>query len=133
MGLRVITAVATLAMAPAFILAADTPGKYIFGGGVGSVDCPRFVSTMDRAKKFGAGSVGYVNETQGFLMYVLGFQTAYNLQTPQTCDIFDTFTSDQLLAWLENYCRAQPLERFSSAVVALAKEVHPRRSQSCKH
>ena len=132
MRLRVAIAVAWFAMVPGFVLGADAPGKYIVGGGVGNIDCPRFVSTMDRAKKFGAGSVGYVNETQGFLMYVLGFQTAYNLQTPQTCDIFDTFTSDQLLAWLENYCRAQPLERFGAAVVALAKELHPRRSQSCK-
>ena len=111
---------------------ADGRGTYFIGGGVGGIDCPHFVSTMDRAKALGLGSVGYTNETQGFLMYVIGFQTAYNVQTPRTCDIFANFTSEQLLGWLENYCRAQPLERFGTAVIALAKEAHPRRSQSCK-
>ena len=69
---------------------------------------------------------------QGFINFVFGFRTAYNIQTPQTCDIFGQFNDEQLLAWLENYCRTQPLERFGTALIALAKEAHPRRLQSCK-
>jgi hypothetical protein len=130
MRLRAIAACALFAVAP--VLAFDSTGMYITGGGVGAVECPRFVSVMDRAKKFGTGTAGYVDETYGFAMYVVGFQTGYNLQTPQTCDIFAGLSSDQLLSWLENYCRAYPLERFSGAVVALAKEVHPRRARQCK-
>ena len=87
---------------------------------------------MERAKKHGLGTVGYVNETSGFVMFLTGFQTAYNVQTPNTCDIFGAFSTDQLLAWAENYCRREPLKKFSTAVVALAEEVHPKRVQSCR-
>lgn len=106
--------------------------RYIVGGGVGGVDCPNFVSTMDRTKKHGFGSVGYANETYGFQMYVLGFQTAYNYAVPNTCDIFGNYSLDQLMSWLENYCRARPLEKFGSGVLALAREIHPNRVRVCK-
>ena len=122
-----------LALLPCFGSASDgKSGMYIVGGGVGSIECPKFVATMERAKAAGLGSLGYANEIYGYGMYLAGFQTAYNMQTPQTCDVFGEFTSDQRLAWLENFCRGQPLEKFGSAVVALSKEVHPRRVQSCK-
>jgi hypothetical protein len=87
---------------------------------------------MERARNFGLGTVGYATEIQGYAMFLAGFRNAYNLQTPRTCDIFDGFSSEQQLAWVENFCRQQPLEKFHSAVVALAQEVHPRRLQSCK-
>lgn len=106
-------------------------GTYIIGGGVGGVDCPRFTSTMSKAKAHGVGSIGYVNETNGYTMYALGFQTAYNMQTKDTCDLFGNFSTDQLLAWLDNYCQAKPLEKFGSAVIALAQELHSKRVRSC--
>jgi hypothetical protein len=122
-----------LFLASGAALAGDASlGRYWLGGGVGSVECPNFVASMERAKKHGLGSIGYVNETQGYIMFISGFQTAYNLQTPNTCDIFSSLSTDQLLAWSENYCRSKPLEKFGLAVVALAKEVHPKRAQSCK-
>jgi hypothetical protein len=86
---------------------------------------------MERAKKAGIGTFDYVNEIQGYSMYVAGFQTAYNLQTPNTCDIFASYNDEQLLTWLENYCREKPLEKFGAGVVALAKEVYPKRLQTC--
>lgn len=107
-------------------------GRYIYGGGVGAVECPKFVEIMQTAKTHKLDSLGYVYETQGFLMYIAGFQTAYNLQTPNTCDIFDGLSDNQLLAWAETYCQTHPLKKFNSAVVALAQEVYPNRSQKCK-
>lgn len=113
-------------------VAEDKSGRFISGGGAGAVDCPKFVQSMDLAKASGIGTLGYVKEINGYLMFILGFQTAYNLQTPDTCNIFDSVSGDQMLAWAENYCRANPLERFGDAVIKLAKEVHPRRKKSCR-
>jgi hypothetical protein len=111
---------------------ADDKGRYWHGGGVGSTECPKFIETMSRAKRHGLGTLGYANETQGYVMFLAGFQTAYNSQTPKTCDVFAGINADQRLAWIENYCQQNPLEKFSAAAVALAVEVHPRRLQSCK-
>jgi len=121
-----------LFLAPIAVAADATSGRFFMGGGVGAVECPKFVASIDRAKKHGSGTIGYANETQGYVMFMFGFQTAYNLQTADTCDIFGDFSPDQLLAWTENYCRNKPLEKFGSAVVALAEEVHPVRLRSCK-
>ena len=112
--------------------AEEGTGKYIVGGGAGGVSCPSFDETMGNAKKHGVNSIGYANETSGFLMYLFGFQTAYNLQKSSTCDIFGNFDTNQLLTWVENYCTSNPLENYGSGVVALSAEVHPRRQQRCK-
>ena len=111
---------------------ADHSGQYWHGGGVGAAECPTFVAAMERARKYGIGSAGYINETQGPAMFLAGFQTAYNMQTPATCNIFNGLSYDQLLAWTENYCRQNPLEKYSSAVAALAAEVAPKRLKTCQ-
>ena len=56
--------------------AADANGRYWNGGGVGAGECPTFVSTMERARRFGLGTVGYVTEIHGYAMFLAGFQTA---------------------------------------------------------
>lgn len=111
---------------------ADTSGRFWLGGGVGGVMCPQFVASMEKARSLRIGSVGYVEETQGFTMYLLGFQTGYNMSTQDTCDIFTGEGKEySLLSWAENYCRANPSSRFSDAVVALSKDRHPRRQRVC--
>ena len=130
--IRNLVALTLLLVTTAALAGDNKSNKYIVGGGVGGVDCPQFASAMSRAKTQGIGSVGYANETYGFTMYVLGFQTAYNLQTKDTCDIFGNFSTDQLLAWLDNYCQANPLQKFGSAVIALAQEIYGNRVRSCQ-
>lgn len=123
----------SLIFSSTFALGADNKlGRFWHGGGVGATECPMFVATMEHARKQGTGTIGYVTETQGYVMFIAGFQTAYNMQTQDTCDIFSGFSSTQLLTWAENYCRQQPLGKFSAAIVAMAQEVHPRRLQSCR-
>ena len=112
-------------------------GKYYAGGGVGAVECPKFVDSMNRAKQYGKTSadgwtLGYAKEVNAYVSYIFGFQTAYNLQTPNTYSIFGGHSTDQLLEWIENYCRSNPLEQFGSAVVALAAELYPRRIRTYK-
>lgn len=122
---------AALAQAPARPAAAPAPQGYIVGGGLGTTDCPAFVEALGQARTQKAGATGYAGEIHGFAMYVSGFQTAYNLQTPETCDIFSGWNNTQVLDWLEKYCRANPKERFGAGVIALAKERYPSRSKKC--
>jgi hypothetical protein len=121
------SAQATSAPAPA---AAASQG-YIVASGPASTDCPGFIDTVGKARMQKAGSTGYAGDMQGFAMFVSGFQTAYNLQTPETCDIFAGWNNNQVLDWLEKFCRANPKERFGAGVIALAKERYPSRSKKC--
>ena len=112
---------------------ADSTGNYMVGGGAGGVRCPEFVATMERARTHKIGSLRYVQETQGFTMYLLGFQTGYNVSTPDTYDIFPGSEGDYpLLSWIENYCRLNPTSRFGDGVVALAQDRHAKRQRSAQ-
>ena len=106
-------------------------GGYIVGGGLGATECPGFLESLGKARAEKPGSTGYPGELQGFAMYVSGFQTAYNLQTPDTCDIFAGSNTSQVLDWLETFCRAHPDSRFGAGVIALARERYPTRSKKC--
>jgi hypothetical protein len=111
---------------------ADTEGHFWLGGGTGGVMCPQFVASMEKARSLGIDSVGYTTETQGYTMYLLGFQTGYNMSTKNTCDIFPRDEKAySLLSWVENYCRANASSRFADGVVALSKDRHPKRQRVC--
>lgn len=131
------TLAAVLAFLPAVAIAqapakaAPAPQGYIVGSGLGTTDCPSFVEALGQSRNQKAGASGYAGEIQGFAMYVSGFQTAYNLQTPDTCDIFAGWNNNQVLDWLDKFCRANPKERFGAGVIALAKERYPSRSKKC--
>ena len=109
----------------------DAQGRYWVGGGAGGVMCPDFVASMENARSKGIGTFAYVNETKVFTMYILGFQTGYNVSTPNTCDIFSGDKGYELLSWVENYCRNAPTERFADAVVQLSEEFYSKRQQVC--
>ena len=111
---------------------ADADGRFWLGGGAGGVKCPEFVASMEKARSLRIGSIGYAMEVDGFLGYLLGFQTGYNLSTQDTCDIFSGEEKDYpLLSWVENYCRTNPSSRFADAVVALSRDRHPKRQRVC--
>ena len=61
---------------------------YLYGGGVGAVKCPTFVATMEKARTRGVMTPGFWKDTGEYMMYVLGFETGYNMSTPDTYDIF---------------------------------------------
>lgn len=127
-------AVALLSCSVQLAHSADTKGNFILGGGAGAVKCPQFVASMEKARSFGIGSVGYAREIQGFTMYLLGFQTGYNMSTKDTCNIFPGEEEGySLLSWLENYCRANASSPFVVAVVTLSKDRHPKRQRICSN
>jgi len=77
-------------------------------------------------------SIGFHTELQGFAMYLLGFETGYNMSTKDTCDIFPVEENlYSLLSWVENFCRANASSSFAFAVVALSKDRYPKRQQVC--
>lgn len=110
----------------------DANGLYMKGGGAGGVECPDFVKSMSVAKAAGVGTLGYVEEIQGFAAFLSGYQTAFNNQTANTCDIFAGVSINQMLSWVENYCKQNPLETYASGVVELSSSVYKKRRQSCK-
>lgn len=125
-------AIAVLFCCSGLAHSADNAGNFWRGGGTGGVMCPQFVASMEKARSLGIDSVEFANETQGYTMYIFGFQTAYNMSTNDTCDIFpndEKFYS--LLSWLENYCRANATSRFGDGVIALSKNHYPKRLRVC--
>jgi hypothetical protein len=125
-------AVAVLSCSAQLVHSADTEGNFWRGGGAGGVECPQFVASMEKARSLGIDSVKYVTETQGFTMYLLGFQTGYNMSTKDTCDIFPGEEGKySLLSWVENYCRANTSSRFADAVIALSEDRHQKRRRVC--
>lgn len=132
MRLHPLVLAASLALAGTASAADHWSGAYVVGGGVGGVECRQFLSTLSQVEPYGPSSVEYTNAAYGFQMYLSGFRTAYNLQTPDTCDVFGRFTSEQLLGWLKYYCRSYPTKRFGSAVVTLAQGLHSGRITSCR-
>lgn len=110
---------------------AQKPAGNIVGGGLGTAECTGFVEAMARARTQPQGSTGYAGEVQGYAMYLSGFQTAYNLQTPETCDIFAGWNNQQVLDQVEKFCRDNPGARFGNGVIALAKERYPKRAKKC--
>ena len=114
------------------VIAVDESGQYIYGGAVGGHSCPFFASIMVKANKYNIPSPEYAFQTSSHTNYISGFQTGYNLQTKDTCNIFNNYDEYQLLNWLHNYCRENPLEKFSGAVVALSLTLHSKRLRSCR-
>jgi len=123
-GVAALALLATLLLAgPAH--AADQHGNYVVGGGVGGVTCPEFVNTIDEARRYGVGSSEWATRTQGYVMYILGFQTGYNLAKPGTFDLFANVSTDQVLAQLETWCRQNPLKKFGQGFEPLVDALSP--------
>ncbi len=129
--IHTLIAFAVMSCSAQLAYSADTGGRLWFGGGVGGVECPQFVASIEKARSLGINSVGYVTEMQGFTMYLLGFQTGYNLSTKDTCDIFPEEKAYLLLSWVENYCRSNSSSSFANAVIALSEDHHPKRLRIC--
>lgn len=111
--------------------AMDANGTCWQGGGVGSLSCPDFLESMDESRRHQSGTRTAVEAVGPFVMYLAGFQTANNMQAAGTCDVFVGRDAKQPLAWAQNYCRSNPLQRFGDAVRALAVGQYPRRSRAC--
>jgi hypothetical protein len=60
--------------------------------------------------------------------WVLGFVSAFTVYGPQPSDDISKGTdANSLMAWIDDYCRANPLKDVSEATVALIRELGWRR------
>ena len=61
--------------------------------------------------------------------WALGFLSGVNMAGNADTEFLAGFDGEALWAWLDNYCRDHPLDRFPVAVTALCRELVSRRSQ----
>jgi hypothetical protein len=61
--------------------------------------------------------------------WVLGFVSAFNAYESPTGDVTKTADTNGLFAWIDNYCAAHPLDKISTATMALISELSQRTNQ----
>lgn len=66
-------------------------------------------------------------QNSAHLYWINGYLTAINNITPDTYSIRVSVDKEGLLAWLDNYCKANPLFNLSDAISDLFRELYPRR------
>ena len=64
--------------------------------------------------------------------WLAGFLTAYNMLTPDTYNILGNSDLQSALIWLDNFCKANPLENISAGAAALVTELYPKRHRTRK-
>jgi hypothetical protein len=64
--------------------------------------------------------------------WLAGFLTAYNMLTPDTYNILGSSDMQSALVWLDNFCKANPLERISTGAATLVNELYPKRHRARK-
>lgn len=85
--------------------------------GIGQISCGRFIQERERR----AGAHGPYDAT--FRQWLLGFITALNWMDPDRRDLLEGSDAEGAMLWVENYCRAKPLDTFLDAALALRQEL----------
>jgi hypothetical protein len=107
---------------PATVNASDVDGKFAVSvprGKVGS--CGQYVAARDERR------TGEHRAENLHINWIFGYMTAYNTQTPDTYDIQGQTDLSEILVWLEDYCKQNPLHGFIDAMTLLMDELHPKR------
>ena len=92
--------------------AADSTGRY---AGYFTSSCGTF---LDARKN---------NRSIMFDTWLSGYITAVNQHTPETYNYLASTDLLGAMAWMEKYCRENPLSDFSTGASALLNELHPKR------
>jgi hypothetical protein len=100
---------------------ADSQGRFWQVEVVSEASCGTFVTARDEARR---GRHGHENI---YLDWLAGYLTAYNTLQPDTYDIQGAADMPSLMLWLENHCKARPLDSFGTAVSELTTELYPKR------
>ncbi len=106
---------------PATVNAADIDGKYSITVSKQHSSCGQYVAARDEGRR------GNHRQENIFSVWISGYRTAYNAQTPDTWEIAGQTDTESMLLWLENYCKRNPLESFAGAMDLLTNELHPKR------
>ncbi len=102
---------------PGKTYAADQNDKYLIKG-YGAKSCGSYIQHRKEP-----------NLEADILFWVGGYITAYNVLKAETYSIMGSTDIDGVMGWLDNYCRANPLERFSTAIYLLTIKLYPKRQK----
>jgi hypothetical protein len=83
--------------------------------GVGTAGCGEYVSAAEATR------IGNVSAIQPYLHWLSGFVSYASSQSG--VDYFKGQKTPNVQLWLENYCRAHPLEQFSMSALNLLLEL----------
>ena len=84
---------------------------------VGPISCGKFIENL----KTGGSP---------YMLWVAGYLTAYNALVPDTFDVLGNSDMASVKLWLENYCKANPLEKLPTAMEVLINELRPKRHRN---
>jgi len=62
--------------------------------------------------------------------WIVGYITAYNLQTPDVFDILGSTDTESAYLWMDKYCQENPLSHLAKGMRALTKELWPNRKRT---
>lgn len=94
------------------VLAADRHGGYAVRG-YGTQTCGAYVANRSR------------NNDDAYANWLGGYLSGFNRFNKDTWDISGTLDTDAEMLWLENYCKAHPLDKFSEASEKLIVNLFP--------
>jgi hypothetical protein len=103
------------------LVAADENGQYATLSAPNESSCGTFLSARDEAHR---GQFARQNMYKSWLM---GFITGYDFGAPDTYDIAPSMDLDTMMAWVENYCRRNPMATFGEGAGALVTQLTPDR------
>lgn len=118
--------VAVLCAAASPVFAANSNGDFWDGGGIGRVKCTGLLNTLATVRQGGGfGDPSNVHLYVPYIMYIAGFQTAYDAMTPGIYDIFKGLGDDpdNVLIALEPYCAKYPTKLFNEALWELVNRL----------
>jgi hypothetical protein len=104
-------------------IADNSEGQYIVIG-QGSVNRGKYIEAVNRSN-FQQDSI----ERSYFEAFVQGYLTGVNRYLPDTTDIKGNTDMDGIMAFVEKYCRENPLKLFINGVLEAQVELYPNRSK----
>lgn len=67
---------------------------------------------------------------QGLQGWLLGWVSGQNVFGQNNGDVSNGASAEGLLGWMDNYCKANPLDSMATAAMKLSKELEARSSRS---
>ena len=99
------------------------PQATYFGFGDGSASCGEFLQAAEAERKARPPTARptqvYIRDYEDFVMFADGFLTGANVWDTTHSELGKGTDTQGKMAWIENYCRAKPLDQFSNAVIGL--------------
>ena len=103
--------------------AADKNGKFRETYPPDHVNCEAYLLAVNECNHRHCGDI------KTFSDWLMGFVTAYNMQTPNTFDIVAKIDLKTALNWLASYCKKNRTKKYSKAVHSLMIELYPKRQK----